>query len=941
MKIPDIIAVCASNEKQADHFRRLIDRRIEAKLYPREITFAVTHDPPEARVGSGGGTLHALNQLEATLGRDVRDATVLLIHAGGESRRLPTYAPEGKLFMPVSVPSSSSIPPVLLDLQLALYMRYPWRSGELVVASGDVAIDFDTSTIPEERGDICGFAKSVPLKVGSRHGVYRFARNRRHVTGFYQKAGVEFLREAASLEDGSKCALDMGTVAFSREGREALFALGELAGPSTSGELPLSKRVARGEASFDLYLELITGALPDLSTEEYLQLVAERSRLSAGELKSFHAVLQQLELSGHLAKGARFFHFGSLPDMQESNAALIGSPILPFYYEESEQLELFPDAPEPKEIYFDRRLLDSGEVTAVYGRDDSWRPVESVGELVYCNQEMSSWLSQRDLSIQDIRPERREGAPFDIYDARLFSAEFDDSVLNGFVEVPGELSAWRERFLSAQRMSLRQINSSTDPVGREEALIEERASAIREQLLSGRGWLSLSEWDFRRIFAPEDLPTLRELAARSDDDLIRVYRDRLMATLEPERAREGTFTVNYLSHLTAPPALRVSVKEDQIVWARSPVRLDLGGGWTDTPPYTLREGGAVTNVAVDLNGQPPIQVFCRPLSEPLIRVHSIDLGITESYRTFDELATYGDPDTNFALPKAALTLLGFTDSANGRSGAGQAGRSLEAMLTDLGGGLELTLLSAIPKGSGLGTSSIIGATILAALERFYGIYDEAYLHSGELYRQVLQMEQMLTTGGGWQDQIGGAAGGVKFVESAPGLRPDPRVYQLDPFLFEDPASAGRMTLFYTGATRLAKNILQEVVDGFNGMTPAYLFTVRRIGSLAHAARRAIATRDLDALAEVVGESWKENTLIHPSTSNPEIEELLRRLAPHYQAVKLLGAGGGGYALFISESVAAAGRLRAELDAQVAETDNPRARRVDVSLNKLGLQVTVS
>jgi hypothetical protein len=32
------------------------------------------------------------------------------------------------------------------------------------------------------------------------------------------------------------------------------------------------------------------------------------------------------------------------------------------------------------------------------------------------------------------------------------------------------------------------------------------------------------------------------------------------------------------------------------------------------------------------------------------------------------------------------------------------------------------------------------------------------------------MGQMLTTGGGRQDQIGGAAGAVKYIESAPGLR---------------------------------------------------------------------------------------------------------------------------------------------------------------------------
>jgi len=35
----------------------------------------------------------------------------------------------------------------------------------------------------------------------------------------------------------------------------------------------------------------------------------------------------------------------------------------------------------------------------------------------------------------------------------------------------------------------------------------------------------------------------------------------------------------------SPARPRRSVLEDQIIWARSPVRFDLAGGWTDTQPY--------------------------------------------------------------------------------------------------------------------------------------------------------------------------------------------------------------------------------------------------------------------------------------------------------------------------------------------------------------------
>ena len=60
---------------------------------------------------------------------------------------------------------------------------------------------------------------------------------------------------------------------------------------------------------------------------------------------------------------------------------------------------------------------------------------------------------------------------------------------------------------------------------------------------------------------------------------------------------------------------RTALRSDEIVWGRAPARLDIGGGWTDTPPYALENGGCVINAAVDLNGQPPIQVYARIIDE--------------------------------------------------------------------------------------------------------------------------------------------------------------------------------------------------------------------------------------------------------------------------------------------------------------------------------------
>ena len=89
----------------------------------------------------------------------------------------------------------------------------------------------------------------------------------------------------------------------------------------------------------------------------------------------------------------------------------------------------------------------------------------------------------------------------------------------------------------------------------------------------------------------------------------------------------------------------------------------------------------------------------------------------------------------------------------------------------------------------------------------------------------------------------------------------------------------------------------------NGASKAYLFTLRHMAQLALDAKDAIERRDRDALADVLALSWAANQRVHPSTTNEEVEEILAATRPHFRGVKLLGAGGGGYALFLSPSPA--------------------------------------
>ena len=135
----------------------------------------------------------------------------------------------------------------------------------------------------------------------------------------------------------------------------------------------------------------------------------------------------------------------------------------------------------------------------------------------------------------------------------------------------------------------------------------------------------------------------------------------------------------------------LSVYHDQIVWSRSPVRIDLAGGWTDTPPYCLYVGGNVVNVAIELNGQPPLQVYIKPSKEYKIILRSIDLGAMDVVSTWDELRNFHTIGSPFSIPKAALALAGFLPEFSEEKHS-----SLSDQLKAFGAGIEITLLSAIP-----------------------------------------------------------------------------------------------------------------------------------------------------------------------------------------------------------------------------------------------------
>lgn len=329
-------------------------------------------------------------------------------------------------------------------------------------------------------------------------------------------------------------------------------------------------------------------------------------------------------------------------------------------------------------------------------------------------------------------------------------------------------------------------------------------------------------------------------------------------------------------------ALRKEARLAKTVRVERPLRIDLAGGWSDTPPICYDNGGAVLNVAVTLDGCRPVVAEVRRIVAKEVRVESVDLGERGVLTKLDEIYGEKDPHDWCALVKSALAVTGYRFSQ---------------------GGLDIRIFADVPKGSGMGTSSILGAALVEAL-----LIVAEKPHSPDTVAQVtLRLEQEMRTGGGWQDQMGALYPGVKLIETKKGRDQAFTVRRLPPkaekafgaFLRD------RGVLYFTGQKRMARNVLRGVLSFYEanpyGIAHAIVSTLKRDAALSY---RALCHGDWRGFAAALNAYWMNKKALDPGSTNPQVESIIARIAPWTDAVSLAGAGGGGFLFAIAKSKAA-------------------------------------
>lgn len=945
----DVVVLTASNEDQASAYRKEIEYRLLNALLPAKTRYVVLSDPEGKRVGSGGATLNVLKYLEEKEGgREAFRKKVLVIHSGGDSKRVPQYSVCGKLFSPVPRELPNGRASTLFDEFMIATAGIPARmQGGMLVMSGDVLLLFNVLQIDLQYQGAAAISIKEPVSTGKEHGVF-LNDGQGMVKRFLHKQSEEQLRALGAVNEQGMVDLDTGAVMLDTE---LLLALFSLIGDGDKTDPEKFDMFVNDRARISFYGDFLYPLAKDATLEEYYLQAPEGSFCE--ELKTCRTkiweVLHKFRMKVICLSPAEFIHFGTTRELLE----LVTESVEDYKYLHWKK-QVCTNRPDERRYAAHNSLIakgaDIGE--GCYLEDCDIGEGVSTGEgsilsgLCLKKGQIPPRVVLHGLRLQDGR-----------YTVRIYGVE--DNPKGTLEENAAYIYGRLGDMVSYYGIKPEQIWGDQEhylwfaklyPVceSMEEALRASlqlvKISENKEPSPAVGGWLSMERCSLYESFAKADVKSVLPwktrledlvLAARfiemleqggSYDRALQVFGqvgiDQKKFDLLMEKAKGSGLLLKMRIYY----ALSRYMRERNIVFAGDvgydvlerlcfdslgkavydnsrkyiqdnknfhilnknvkvglPVRVNWGGGWTDTPPYCNENGGVVLNAALKLNGILPIQVEVRRLDALHVEFASEDISAEGICRTAEEIRDCHNPFDFFALHKAALISCGIVPLAGTET--------LEEILKRLGGGIYLsTKVVGVPKGSGLGTSSILSGACVKALHEFLGLS----CSEGALYDIVLCMEQMMSTGGGWQDQVGGLTNGIKYITTKSGI--DQRI-QVEQIAVPEDAKKElqeRFALIYTGQRRLARNLLREVVGNYIGGRKESVEALAAMKVTAVRMRWALEEGDIDELAALFNEHWELSKQLDMGATNTCIDQIFLSCEDLIDGRFIAGAGGGGF-----------------------------------------------
>lgn len=936
----DYVILTASNEQQAKAFEMQLESR--KSFLPSRTCFSVIPDEGNLRIGSGGATFSVLKYLrERESGFEGK--RVLVIHSGGDSKRVPQYSALGKLFSPVphELPDGRCSTP--FDEFIITMSAVPGRIRDgMLLLSGDVLLLFNPLLIDYSGHGAAMISFKEKVETGKDHGVY-LRGDGGNLKAFYHKKSVDFLRSVGAVNANGDVDIDTGAIVLGVDILNSLFSL-----ISTMGQLDEVKyqTFVNNKVRLSLYGDLQFPLAEDSTLEQFYkekpegdyseELMACR-RAIWDVLRPYSAKLLRLA-------PAKFLHFGTTREI----LALMNDEI-----------------DEYKELGWSRRIKCSQSSGAGYNSNVALGAVIGDGcYLEVSNVHSGAYVEEGCvLSYVDVAAGSRIPPHVVLHGLKQNNGKFvcrifattDDPKGNSLFgrELAGEFwdngdahTLWTANLYP----ECDTIHEAVDwaiqiyDMARDQIWTDEWKKTTRKSLGSG-----FNDADTRAILAWHnklaDLVQMNNIAQRihegkpakggrlpatlskvqaewldrqlcrarfSEKIRLHYYTGLALGGIDGEREIEKAFSCissailqQSIVHIEERKDIKIHYDHHSV---SMPLRVNWGGGWSDTPPYCNENGGTVLNAAILLNGERPIRVKMKRLNERKIIFESRDMSVYGEFDKIEPLQSVGDPFDSFVLQKAALLVCGVIP---------QKGGDLQAILDRLGGGFWMnTEVVGVPKGSGLGTSSILAAACAKALCEFFAIeYTE-----DDLYSYVLCMEQMMSTGGGWQDQVGGITNGIKFIRSRPGLKQSINVehLKLDEEVLKE--LNDRFALVYTGQRRLARNLLRDVVGRYIGNEPKALYALNEIQRKAALMKFELERGNVDGFAELLTEHWELSKMIDAGSTNTLIDQIFDCMDDLIAGRMICGAGGGGFLQVVMKKGIGKEQLQKRLSEVFSDTD---------------------
>jgi fucokinase len=515
----DYLIVTASNGRQAQAYEAQLRLRRELGLLPQVRDCFVVADLEDRRIGSGGSTVYCLARVLEREGQPLSDVRgsedtlrrlrILIVHAGGDSRRLPAYGPCGKIFVPVPGQTHTGPPATLFDLLVPGFLGLPQGApgrGQIVVASGDALVRFDASNVRLDRPGMTVLGSNAQPAEASRHGVYCLGAGD-SITLYLQKPTVEEQKAAGAINAAGKTALDLGVMSLDAAAAAVLLDRFDIAGEARERIL---------EHGLDLYCEICCAMGSAASVESYIRSArGSGSTWSDEMLAAVYPALRAIPFHVQLVPGSSFLHFGSTRQLVESGLAMVGqahgtlainnsmaggaaimgddswvegcrlrAPLELAGWNVVVGVDVEDPLRLPREACLDvLRGQDrrGGAVWFVrcYGIRDQFKDAISQGAR-FCGRPLLDWISAVGATPGDIWPDRQDLAEWRLWNARVFPAEPAASGYRRWLWMyaPETASAAeKQAFISADRYSAAEIAVLAD----QEAFHQRRIDLRAEQ----------------------------------------------------------------------------------------------------------------------------------------------------------------------------------------------------------------------------------------------------------------------------------------------------------------------------------------------------------------------------------------------------------------------------------------------------------------------------